>query len=75
MHTWKKNPLLTYIRMDHFADLLDHIPASMAIEAIGGDDTYDTTPCHAQIAASGAVRSIPQCGGRDAVARQTPGAA
>ncbi len=67
--------MLTYIRMDHFADLLDHIPASMAIEAIGGDGTCDTRPCHVQITASGAVRSIPQCEGPDVVARQTPGAA
>ena len=34
-------------------DLLDQIPADVAIDTIGGDGACDTRACHAQIAARG----------------------
>ncbi len=56
-------------------DLLDQIPADVAIETIGGDGAYDTKPCHAQIAARGAVPSIPPREGAMPWPDSTPGAA
>ncbi|PXX38893.1 DDE family transposase [Burkholderia pyrrocinia] len=40
---------------DVLAELLDKIPDDEQLDVIGGDGAYDTKPCHAAIAARGAV--------------------
>ena len=55
-------------------NLLDQIPADVVIDTIGGDGAYDTRPCHAQIAASGAIPSIPPREGAMPWPDNTPGA-
>jgi len=56
-------------------ELLDQIPAGVAIDTIGGDGAYDTKACHARIAAHGAVPSIPPREGATPWPDSTPGAA
>ena len=56
-------------------ELLDQIPADVLIDTIGGDGAYDTRPCHAQIAARGAIPSIPPREGAKPWPASTPGAA
>ncbi|MEX3548542.1 MAG: transposase, partial [Burkholderia sp.] len=56
-------------------DLLDQIPADVAIDTIGGDGAYDTKTCHAQIAARGAAPSIPPREGATPWPESTPSAA
>ncbi len=55
-------------------DLLDQIPADVAIDTIGGDGAYDSKACHARIA-SGAAPSIPPREGATPWPESTPGAA
>ncbi|SFT83382.1 Transposase DDE domain-containing protein [Paraburkholderia aspalathi] len=56
-------------------DLLDQIPADVAIDTIGGDAAYGTKACHARIAARTAVPSIPPREGATPSPVSTPGAA
>jgi hypothetical protein len=56
-------------------DLLDQIPADVAIDTIGGDGAYDTKACHARIAARGATPSVPPREGATPWPESTPGAA
>lgn len=56
-------------------DLLDQIPADVAIDTIGGDGAYDTKACHARIAARAALPSIPPREGATPWPVSTPGAA
>jgi len=56
-------------------ELLDQIPDDVMIDTIGGDGAYGTKPCHAQIAARGAVPSIPPREGAKHWPASTPGAA
>lgn len=56
-------------------DLLDQIPADVAIDTIGGDGAYDTNACHARIVARGAAPSIPPREGATPWQAGTPGAA
>ena len=56
-------------------ELLGQIPADVAIDIIGGDGAYGTKACHAQIAAHGAIPSIPPREGATPWTDSTPGAA
>jgi len=56
-------------------DLLDQIPADVAIDTVGGDGANDTKVCHARIAACGAAPSILPREGATPWPESTPGAA
>lgn len=60
---------------DALTELLDQIPGDEQIDTIGGDGAYDTKPCHADIAARGAMPSIPPREGAAHWPTHTPGAA
>lgn len=44
---------------DVLTELLDQIPTDERLDTVGGDGAYDSKPCHAAIAARGAIPSIP----------------
>ncbi|MGF6666217.1 hypothetical protein QF000_007950 [Paraburkholderia atlantica] len=56
-------------------DLLDQIPADVAIDTIGGDGACDTKACLARIATRGAAPSVPPHEGATPWPESTPGAA
>lgn len=59
---------------DVLAELLDQIPTDERLGAVGGDGAYDSKPCHAAIAARGAIPSIPPRDGAAHWKASVPGA-
>ncbi|MCW5320346.1 IS5 family transposase [Verminephrobacter aporrectodeae subsp. tuberculatae] len=69
--------LMTHQEMgdsEAMADLLEQIPCETPIDIVGGDGSYDTKACHAQIATRNATPSIPPREGAMPWPQATPGA-